>query len=54
MSISITFSDMTLIWPSSDNAEAVDGMPVGLQLIGRRLEEEKVLAMTATVLEALK
>jgi Asp-tRNA(Asn)/Glu-tRNA(Gln) amidotransferase A subunit family amidase len=29
-------------------------MPVGLQLIARRLEEEKVLAMTATVIEAIR
>ncbi|KAJ9365554.1 acetamidase [Paecilomyces variotii] len=35
------------------NAEAVDGMPVNLQLVGRRLEEEKVLMMTAVVLQAL-
>lgn len=36
-----------------DNAEAVDGMPVSLQLVGRRLEEEKVLMMTNVVLQAL-
>ncbi|GAD97024.1 acetamidase [Paecilomyces variotii No. 5] len=35
------------------NAEAVDGMPVSLQLVGRRLEEEKVLMMTDVVLQAL-
>ncbi|KIW02020.1 uncharacterized protein PV09_06525 [Verruconis gallopava] len=35
------------------NPEAVRGMPVSLQLVARRLEEEKVLAMTATILEAL-
>ncbi|KAL1850107.1 hypothetical protein Plec18170_007205 [Paecilomyces lecythidis] len=35
------------------NAEAVDGMPVSLQLVGRRLEEEKVLMMTNVVLQAL-
>ena len=37
----------------ADKAEIVHGMPVGLQLIARRLEEEKVLSMTATVLEAI-
>jgi amidase len=28
-------------------------MPVSLQLVAKRLEEEKVLAMTETVLKAL-
>ncbi|KAF3035864.1 hypothetical protein E8E11_005521 [Didymella keratinophila] len=37
----------------SYDAEAVHGMPVSLQLVAKRLEEEKVLAMTATVLKAL-
>ncbi|KAH9839323.1 general amidase [Rhodofomes roseus] len=31
-----------------------NGMPVGLQLVGRPLEEEAVLAMTEVVVEALK
>jgi amidase len=34
----------------SDNAEAVHGMPVSLQLVANRLEEEKVVAMTRVVL----
>lgn len=29
-------------------------MPVGLQLVARRLEEEKLLAMTETVLKAIQ
>ncbi|KAK7186383.1 hypothetical protein DPSP01_009390 [Paraphaeosphaeria sporulosa] len=33
--------------------EEIDGMPVSLQLVAKRLEEEKVLAMTETVLQAL-
>jgi len=37
----------------SYDAEVVHGMPVSLQLVAKRLEEEKVLAMTATVLKAL-
>ena len=41
-----------LIW-IADDPSAVDGMPVGLQVIGRRLQEEKVLAMVARVLEAV-
>ncbi|KAK2798971.1 hypothetical protein FQN51_007199 [Onygenales sp. PD_10] len=35
------------------NAAAVHAMPVSLQLVGRRLEEEKVLMMGEVVLEAL-
>lgn len=38
----------------ADNPSAVDGMPIGLQIVGRRLEEEKTLAMTGAILEALK
>ncbi|KAF2736543.1 acetamidase-like protein [Polyplosphaeria fusca] len=34
------------------NAELVHGMPVNLQLVAKRLEEEKVLAMTEVVLQA--
>jgi len=37
----------------SYDAAAVHGMPVSLQLVAKRLEEEKVLAMTATVRRAL-
>jgi len=37
-----------------DDAAAVHGMPVSLQLTGRKLQEEKVLAVTQRVLEALK
>ncbi|RDI79023.1 ATP-dependent DNA helicase II subunit 1 [Venturia inaequalis] len=36
------------------NAEGVHDMPVSLQLVARRLEEEKVLMMTEVVLEALQ
>ncbi|KAB8266302.1 amidase signature domain-containing protein [Aspergillus pseudonomiae] len=35
------------------NAAAVDGMPVSLQLVARRLEEEKALMMTGVVLQAV-
>lgn len=45
----IGFSVLTYI----DDAAAVHGMPVSLQLTGRRLQEEKVLAVTERVLEAL-
>ncbi|KAL6708841.1 hypothetical protein ACN47E_002248 [Coniothyrium glycines] len=38
----------------SYDAELVHGMPVSLQLIAQRLEEEKVLAMTGTVLQAIR
>lgn len=36
-----------------DQPEAVHSMPVSLQLVARRLEEEKVLSMTQTVIDAL-
>ncbi|EXJ87780.1 hypothetical protein A1O1_04707 [Capronia coronata CBS 617.96] len=36
------------------NPSAVHGMPIGLQIVGRRLEEEKTLAMTGAILDALK
>lgn len=36
-----------------DDVEALDGMPISLQLVGRRFEEEKVLAMTEQVRSAL-
>ncbi|KAL5119791.1 hypothetical protein ACEQ8H_002397 [Pleosporales sp. CAS-2024a] len=38
----------------SYDAELLHGYPISLQLIAQRLEEEKVLAMTGTVLEAIK
>ena len=37
-----------------DNTDIFSGCPVGLQLIGRTLEEEAVLRMTYIVDEALK
>lgn len=36
------------------DAEFYHGAPVGLQVVGRRLEEEKVLEMVDVVAEALK
>ena len=35
------------------DADAMNGLPVGIQVIGRRLEEEKVLAGMNVVKEAL-
>ncbi|KAM3492014.1 hypothetical protein MY3957_004672 [Beauveria namnaoensis] len=35
------------------DANLVDGMPISLQLVARKLEEEKVLGMTKSVLQAL-
>ena len=37
-----------------DDPELFHGLPVGLQLIGRTLEEEGVIAMTEVVVEALR
>ena len=36
-----------------DDAGAVDGMPISLQLIARRLEEEKVIAMVRQILQII-
>jgi amidase len=36
-----------------DNAKDVDGMPISLQLVARRLEEEKLFAMLEIVNNAL-
>jgi Asp-tRNA(Asn)/Glu-tRNA(Gln) amidotransferase A subunit family amidase len=35
------------------DAEGMHGLPVGVQVVGRRLEEEKVLAVMKIVEEAL-
>ena len=35
------------------DATAMHGLPVGVQIVGRRLEEEKVLAIMARVEEVL-
>jgi len=35
------------------DATAMHGLPVGVQVVGRRLEEEKVLAIMARVEQAL-
>ena len=38
---------------SIDNADSVHGMPVNLQLVGRRLEDESALMMTEVIMQAL-
>ena len=38
----------------SDDPELFHGLPIGLQLVGRTLEEEAVIAMTEIVDRALK
>lgn len=35
-----------------DFAESVHGIPVSLQLVGRRLDEENLLGMTDVILKA--
>lgn len=37
-----------------DNADNIHGMPVSLQLVGRRLEEESALMMAEVVLQTLQ
>jgi amidase len=36
-----------------DDAELVHGQPVSLQLVARRLEEEKLLSMAETIIDLL-
>lgn len=36
-----------------DDADIMHGMPISLQLVGRRLEEEKVLAMGKRILDTI-
>jgi Asp-tRNA(Asn)/Glu-tRNA(Gln) amidotransferase A subunit family amidase len=36
------------------NAEKMHGLPVGVQVVGRRLEEEKVIAMMKRIDDGLK
>lgn len=42
--------DYGLITRLADDPELVDGQPINLQLVARRLEEEKALAMTEVVI----
>ena len=39
---------------TSDDQDLFDGAPVGVQIMGRRLQEEKVLAMMRSLVVALK
>lgn len=36
-----------------DDANLMHGLPISLQLVAQRFEEEKIIAMTQCVLEAL-
>ncbi|KIX03040.1 uncharacterized protein Z518_06590 [Rhinocladiella mackenziei CBS 650.93] len=47
-------SDLDTEVKTEYNPSAVHGMPVGLQIVGRRLEEEKTIAMAEVILEALR
>lgn len=38
----------------ADDAEVYDGAPVGLQIVGRKFEEEKILAIMQIVYAALQ
>lgn len=41
------------LWEAYD-PEAYHGAPVGLQVMGQKLEEEKMLSVAETVVDALK
>ena len=45
---------LTLTSIATDNAEVYHGAPVGLQLIGRRYEEEKIWAIAKIVERVLE
>lgn len=40
--------------PNADDAEAYDGGPAAVQVIGRRLDEEYLLAIAETVADAVQ
>jgi amidase len=46
--------DDDMLNKSKDNADNIHGMPVSLQLVGRRLEEESALMMAEVVLQTLQ
>ena len=46
-------NDISRVLHELYDADAMNGLPVGVQVIGRRLEEEKVLAGMKVVKEAL-
>jgi hypothetical protein len=47
-------SESTRLELISDDPEESIGAPVGLQIVGLRLEEEKVIKLTEVVVNALK
>ena len=47
-------SELTKLELMSDDPEESIGAPVGLQIVGLRLEEEKVIKLTEVVVNALK
>ena len=51
--IEVTVNEHSNTNALADNVDAINNMPISLQIVGRRLEEEKVLWMTDKILEAL-
>ncbi|KAH7055667.1 acetamidase [Macrophomina phaseolina] len=47
------FSEFDKVTREDYNVEAVHGQPISLQIVARRLEEEKVLGMAGRIIEAL-
>jgi amidase len=53
-SCKIKMSSLSIcILTDSDNAELVHGQPISLQLVSRRLEEEKLLSMAESIMRLL-
>jgi hypothetical protein len=53
IAIEVTIKQHSSTDALADNVDAIHNMPISLQIVGRRLEEEKVLWMTDKILEAL-
>jgi Asp-tRNA(Asn)/Glu-tRNA(Gln) amidotransferase A subunit family amidase len=45
--------DCLLIVPFSDDPDVFDGAPANVMIVGRSLEEEKVLALAQVLVDAL-
>lgn len=52
--LTLGYSDLCIYGIVADSTDLFKGCPVGLQLIGRTLEEEAVIRMTYIVDETLK
>jgi Asp-tRNA(Asn)/Glu-tRNA(Gln) amidotransferase A subunit family amidase len=54
LSLQMLSHSLSTTSPYPDDPETFKGAPIGLQLVGRTLEEEAVIAMTEVVDAAIK